>query len=77
VGPGCPHIFVVLGGITIFSDKSQWVVDVLYLEYFRDLEIVSGFSWGVAAVAHLYKELNNVARWNTSQVAGYLTLLQV
>jgi hypothetical protein len=66
-----------LMGITIFSDKSQWAVDVVYLKYFRDLEIVSGFSWGVAALGHLYKELNNAARWNTSQVAGYLTLLQV
>jgi hypothetical protein len=66
-----------LVGITIFSDKSQWAVDVVYLKYFRDLEIVAGFSWGAAALAHLYKELNNTARWNTSQVAGYLTLLQV
>ena len=66
-----------LVGITIFTDKSQWVVDVVYLRYFRDLEIVSGFSWGVAALAHLYKELNNAARWNTSQVVGYLTLLQI
>jgi hypothetical protein len=57
--------------------KSQWAVDVVYLKYFRDLEIVSGFSWGAAALAHLYKELNNAARWNTSQVAGYQTLLQV
>jgi hypothetical protein len=64
-------------GITIFSDKSHWVVDVVYLKYFRDLEIVVGFSWGAAALTHLYKELNNAACWNTSQVAGYLTLLQV
>jgi hypothetical protein len=63
--------------ITIFTNKSQWAVDVVYLKYFRDLEIVSGFSWGAAALAHFYKELNNVVRWNTSQVAGYLILLQV
>ena len=40
-----------LVGITIFSDKSHWVVDVVYLKYFRDLEIVAGFSWGAAALA--------------------------
>jgi hypothetical protein len=66
-----------LVGITIFSDKSQWAVDVVYLKYFRDLDLCAGYSWGAAALAHLYKELNNASRWNTSQVAGYLSLLQV
>jgi len=65
-----------LVGITIFTDKSQWAVVVVYLRYFGDLDLV-GYSWGAAALAHLYKEFNNVARWNYSQVAGYLTLLQV
>jgi len=51
-------------GITIFTDKSQWAVDVVYLRYFRDLDLVAGYSWGVAALAHLYKELNNASRWN-------------
>jgi len=52
-------------------------VDVVYLRYFRDLDLVAGYLWGVADLAHLYKELNNAARWNCSQVAGYLTLLHV
>jgi len=47
------------------------------LRYFRDLDLVAGYSWGAAALAHLYRELNNAAHWNCSQVAGYLTLLQV
>ena len=66
-----------LVGITLFTDKRQNDVDVVYLKYFRDLDLVAGYSWGAAALAHLNKELNNVARWNCSQVAGYLTLLQV
>jgi len=66
-----------LVGIMIFTDKSQWAVDVVYLKYFRDLDLITGYSWGVAALAQLYKELNNAACWNCSQVAGYLTLLQV
>ena len=52
-------------------------MDVVYLRYFRDLDLVAGYLWGAAALAHLYRELNNVARWNYGQVAGYLTLLQV
>jgi len=66
-----------LVGITLFTDKSQNVMNVVYLRYFRCLDLVAGYSWGAAALAHLYKELNNAARWNCSQVAGYLTLLQV
>jgi hypothetical protein len=64
-------------GITLFTDKSATVVDVVYLKYFRDLDIVAGYSWGAAALAHLYRELNKAARWNCGQVSGYLTLLQV
>jgi len=52
-------------------------VDVVYLRYFRDLDLVAGYSWGVAALAHLYRELNKVAHWNYGQVSGYLILLQV
>ncbi|XP_039684976.1 protein MAIN-LIKE 1-like [Medicago truncatula] len=59
------------GGVT-----EENVVDVVYHMYFRDLDLVAGYSWGAAALAHLYRELNNATRWNCSQVAGYLTLLQ-
>jgi hypothetical protein len=66
-----------LVGITLFTDKNQTAVDVVYLRYFRDLDIVSGFSWGAAALAHLYRELNNASHWKCGQVSGYLTLWQV
>jgi len=61
--------------ITLFTDKIQNVVDVVYLRYFRDLDLVAGYSWGAATLAHLYRELNKAACWNCSQVSGYLTLL--
>jgi len=41
-------------------------VDVVYLRYFRDFDLVAGYSWGVATLAHLYREFNNAARWNCS-----------
>jgi hypothetical protein len=66
-----------LVGITLFADKSQTYVDVVYLRCFRDLDVVSSFSWGAAALAHLYRELNNATHWNWGLVSGYLTLLQV
>jgi hypothetical protein len=66
-----------LVGITLFTDKSTTYVDVVYLRYFRDLEVVAGFSLGVAVLSHLYRELNHAAHWSCSQLSGYLTLLQV
>jgi hypothetical protein len=33
-----------LVGITLFTDKSSHYVDVVYLRYFRDLEVVAGYS---------------------------------
>jgi len=66
-----------LVGITLFTDKSATGVDVVYLKYSRDLDLVAGYSWGAAALAHLYRELNKAARWNCGQVSGYMTLLHV
>jgi len=60
-----------LVGITLFIDKSATAVDVVYLKYFRDLDLVVGYSWGAAALARLYRELNKAACWNCGQVSGY------
>jgi len=38
------HIYMLyLVGITLYADKSQPTVDVVYLRYFRDLDVVSWF----------------------------------
>jgi len=66
-----------LVGITLFTDKSANYVDVVCVRYFRDLEVVAGFSWGAAYLSQLYKELNHAAHWTCSQLSGYLSLLQV
>jgi hypothetical protein len=50
--------------ITLSTDKSITYVDVVYLRYFRDLEVIASFSWGVAALSHLYMELNQAAHWS-------------
>ena len=42
-----------LVGITLFTDKSATGVDVVYLKYFRDLDLVAGYSWGAVALAHV------------------------
>jgi len=57
-----------LVGITLFTDKSTTVVEVVYLRYFRDLDLVANYSWGVARLVYLYRKLNKAARWNYGQV---------
>jgi hypothetical protein len=63
-------------GITLFTDKSSTYVDVVYLRYFRDLQVVSDFSWGATGLSHLYRELNHASHW-VCQLSGYLSSLQV
>ncbi|KAH1199406.1 Protein MAINTENANCE OF MERISTEMS [Glycine max] len=43
---------------------------------FRDLAQAGGFSWGVAALVHLYEHLNEASQTPTRQMVGYITLLQ-
>lgn len=57
--------------------ESAHYVDVAYLRYFKNLELVSDYAWGVVALAHLYMELNNVFHYKTKHLSGYLSLLQI
>jgi len=66
-----------LAGITVFTDESAYYVDVAYLKYFRDLEVVVDYSWGVVALSYLYREVNNASHYNTKHLSRYLTLFQV
>ncbi|KAH1220965.1 Protein MAIN-LIKE 1 [Glycine max] len=43
---------------------------------FRDLGQSGGYAWGVAALVHMYNQLDEASRTTTRQIVGYLTLLQ-
>ncbi|KAK2443669.1 hypothetical protein QL285_014754 [Trifolium repens] len=87
-GGGCIHIlqrrsvlavrtyllFVV--GTTIFSNKEKNYVDLTFLRYLRDLELVSTFAWDPAALSFLYNELSNAIVPKCKYLAGYATPLQ-
>ncbi|MCI47351.1 serine/threonine-protein phosphatase 7 long form-like protein, partial [Trifolium medium] len=42
-------LFVV--GTTIFSNKAKNYVDLTYLQYLRDIGMVSTYAWGPAALS--------------------------
>ena len=66
-----------LVGCTLFANKSATYVHVVHLDAFRDLAHSGGYAWGVAALVHMYDQLDEACRTTTRQLAGYLTLLQV
>ncbi|KAH1254332.1 Protein MAIN-LIKE 2 [Glycine max] len=65
-----------LVGCTLFANKSLTHVHVVHLGAFRDLGQFGGYAWGVAALVHMYDQLNEASQTPTRQMGGYLTLLQ-
>ncbi|XP_040862749.1 protein MAIN-LIKE 2-like [Glycine max] len=55
---------------------SATYVHVVHLDAFRDLAQSGGYAWKVAALVHMYDQLDEACRTTTRQLAGYLTLLQ-
>ena len=52
-------------GCTLFANKSATHVHVVHLEGFRDLGQSGGYAWGVAALVHMYDQLNEVSQTPT------------
>ncbi|KAH1225123.1 Protein MAIN-LIKE 1 [Glycine max] len=51
-------------------------VHVVYLEALRDLNMTERYAWGVAALVHMYDQLNDASMSHNRQLGGYITLLQ-
>ncbi|XP_006595285.1 protein MAIN-LIKE 1-like [Glycine soja] len=54
-----------LVGCTLFANKSAIHVHVVHLEVFRDLGQSRGYAWGVAALVHMYDQLNEASQTPT------------
>ncbi|KAH1212692.1 Protein MAIN-LIKE 1 [Glycine max] len=63
-------------GADVWLGWSATYVHVVHLDAFRDLGQSGGYAWGVAALVHMYDQLDEASRTTTRQIAGYLTLLQ-
>ncbi|KAH1213925.1 Protein MAIN-LIKE 1 [Glycine max] len=62
-------------GCTLFANKSATNVHVVYLEALRDLSMTERYAWGVAALVHMYDQLNDASMSHSRQLGGYITLL--
>ncbi|CAK8562442.1 unnamed protein product [Lathyrus sativus] len=67
---------LMLVGSTIFADKTFTLVEARYLSLFIDLDGLSGYSWGAAALVTLYRYLGDASMFSCKQLGGYPTLLQ-
>ncbi|XP_065849566.1 protein MAIN-LIKE 1-like [Euphorbia lathyris] len=64
-------------GSTLFVDKSvDRIQAACLLEVHDGLNDVTGYSWGSAALAYLYRQLGIASRGDCGQITGCLTLLQ-
>ncbi|KAL5184533.1 Protein MAIN-LIKE 1 [Glycine soja] len=55
---------------------SETNIHVVYLEALRDLSMTNRYAWGVAALVHMYDQLNDASMTHSRQLGGYITLLQ-
>lgn len=64
-------------GCSILADKSGTMVHLKYLSLLGDLAVASEYSWGSAALAHLYHMLDEASLIPTKHLCGFLTFLQL
>ncbi|KAH6818021.1 hypothetical protein C2S51_001624 [Perilla frutescens var. frutescens] len=67
---------VYILGCTLFTNKTGDRITCHYLRLFEDPEEFEGYTWGVAALAFLYRQLGVGSRVGCRQMAGFLTLLE-
>ncbi|GAU10078.1 hypothetical protein TSUD_423770, partial [Trifolium subterraneum] len=65
-----------LVGATIFTNKSAQYVDVIFLQYFQDLNTVNQWNWGASGLAYLYNYMDIATIPKTSHHGVYSCLLQ-
>ena len=71
------YLFYLIGAV-LFSDKTGNRVQLLYLTLLdAPWEVISGYSWGSAALAYLYRRLCEASQKNVKEIAGPLIILQV
>ncbi|KAL4276557.1 hypothetical protein AHAS_Ahas20G0219100 [Arachis hypogaea] len=63
--------------LTLFTDKLTAYAHAKYLPLLRDFEQIHTYCWGSACLAHLYRALCRVSRYDTKDMDDPLNLLFV
>ncbi|RYR68361.1 hypothetical protein Ahy_A03g014856 [Arachis hypogaea] len=68
------HIFCMLETV-VFPNKSTTSLNLNFLPLLRNFHRISGYSWGVASLTHLYRSLCRASRYNCKEMDGPLISL--
>ncbi|KAK2415979.1 protein MAIN-LIKE [Trifolium repens] len=68
--------FLYLLCSTLFTNKSSQYVDVIFLTYLQDLDVINTWNWGASALAYLFKYLEKSTRIPSGNHGGYNCLFQ-
>ncbi|CAH9070541.1 unnamed protein product [Cuscuta europaea] len=70
------YIFMLMGA-SVFADKSGNEVQVLHLPILERFDVAAHFNWGSATLAYLYRQLCRGCQNGSTEVGGFLLLLQI
>ncbi|KAJ9189985.1 hypothetical protein P3X46_001224 [Hevea brasiliensis] len=62
---------------SLFNDKSNTRVNLMFLPLLADMRQARQYSWGSACLAYLYRELCRGANPETKEISGALFILQI
>ena len=65
-----------MGG-SIFEDKSQDKIHLMFLTLLEDFDVAGKYSWGGATLAWLYREMCRATKTGAFEIGGALILLQL
>ena len=65
---------LLLVGYTIFANKNNKSVNLIWLKAFQNLDTLVEWSWGGMTLAFLYSQLYLTSGAKISGVGGYMTL---
>ncbi|KAM7531213.1 hypothetical protein LguiB_034623 [Lonicera macranthoides] len=68
------YIMFLLGCV-VFPDKTKNKISIYHLGSLKDLSKVSKIGWGMAILAHTYRQLGLASRANVKWISGCLTLV--
>lgn len=70
-----PLVYMVY--MSIFTDKSAYYVDVVYLRYLINLRRIREYNWETSCLIYLYSKLDEACLWKTRQMTTSNTLFTV
>jgi hypothetical protein len=68
---------LLLVGLTMFANKNNINVHLIWLTALQNLDTMDEWSWGGLALAFLYSQLSLTSDPRISVIGGYMTLFEV